>query len=170
MKKLVLSIILSAFLSYGQAESTKKYDKELVRIQKIVRAYQHKFDMDEIIIGVDLVTLKDLPPNACGLSTWHMTQDMGFGLIWVLRSDQYNKGICTTANIKSDQKNTVVHEIGHFVMRYAMNEEVGVAAFANVIVPPHPAKEKKARPAKKQNPKKVDPDTIFDDYPSKKRY
>jgi hypothetical protein len=170
MTKLLLALFASVCLMFGQVEvaSSTKHDKELFRIQKVVRKYQHKFMMDSIVIGVDVVEIKTLPVGSCGASLWRVSADGGFGTILVLRADQYNKtDTCKTSNVRKDQENTVVHEMGHFVYRYA-NEEMAITAFSNVIVPYHPVKEKKKKATKPVAPVVQDP--VFDDYPSRKNY
>jgi len=170
MKNFFFSFLLVCSVLFGQTAHVNtsidntKYDKELVRIQKWVRQYQHKFGMDGIDIGVSVVSLKDLQPNTCGDSLWILKFGFHYGIIHVLRFEDYNLPgkPCHFANPRKDQENTVVHEFGHFVLKYAEDEEMAVSVFSNIIVPEKPIKEKPKKELPKKKP--IPSDLIFNDY------
>ena len=160
-----LTMMLFAVVLFGQGleiTDQSKYDKELVQAQKIVRQYQHKFLMDDIVIGINVVPQDQLPNGSCGLSIWRVSNKFGYGTILILRRDEYNKPKhCQALNPKMDQKNTVIHEMGHFILRYANDEEMAISIYTNAFVPYRPPKTKKVVPPKKP----LDPNLTFDDYP-----
>ena len=151
MHRIILSFALMTGLLLGQPTSSK-YDKEFMRLTKVVKDTQHKFHMDNISLGLKLVSRKELKETmkmeACGASFYDTTAQLPMGVIWVLRSDKYPKdktAHCGVSDIKTDQRNTVVHEMVHFLMNFSPTEEQAVTLIANTIVPVKPLKPPKKK-------------------------
>jgi hypothetical protein len=166
MKKLFLTFMTCACLMIGQAQAAPRYEKDLIRLSKVVRKYQHLFDMDNVTIALSMYNADQLQdPQSCGESLWQFINGVPMGVIHILARDQYGKvpGGCTSKDPKKDQVNTVVHELGHFIVNYAKNPDVIIHEFVDVIAPLKPVNE----PPKKTIVllPKVNSDPIFDDFP-----
>ena len=121
-------------------EGDPTFDKELRRLQKITRDYQHKFKLDSFAIGVQMAKPSDLIKDSCGMSTWNTDRLPFSGTIWVLRSDQYKGTPCGLISpgkydVKSDQANTIVHELIHLIIGHMSTEEMKANAIANTFEP-----------------------------------
>lgn len=173
MKKFFLTIIACAGLLIGQAQAAQKvkYDKDLVRLAKVVRTYQDKFDMQNVAITLSIVKAEQFQdPQACGESLWTFKNGIPMGIVRILARAEYGKvpGGCTSADPKRDQVNTVVHELGHFIVKYAKTPDVIIDEFVNVIIPLKPIKTEPKKTILLMP--KVEQDPVFDDYPSHKQY
>jgi hypothetical protein len=174
--KLLVPFLLFAIALFGQGPVVakadidldhSKYDQELLRVQKLVRKWQHRFKMDGIIIGVDVVSQAEVPQYSCGASLYGGGNGFITDSILVVTTKDYNlsEDGCNAADPVKDQENTVVHELLHFVFHFSRNEEFGVSMIANAVIPVKPGKIKPP-PKKVTVPKEL----IFDDYPSHKKY
>jgi len=174
MKKFLFTFLATTCFLTAQVNflnSPPKYDKEQARIEKLVRKYQHIYNMDGIVIAVKMIP-QSFILNACGESMWGIKYDIPFGIVLVVREEDYNKpdkdgkySTCNSAKPRIDQENTVAHELGHFVYEFAEDEEMAVSVFANAIVRPHLFKEPKIKSPKKKKEQKKETDPIFDDFP-----
>jgi hypothetical protein len=144
MKFIMIALLASVSL-FGADTTTKNFDRELFRVQKMVLKYQKKFHITNLAVGVRLVTreqLWELQPHICGASWSDLKTTIPYGVIWVLRSDSYNHPdrICSANNIPVDQENTVVHEFVHFIINNAKDDEMIAQLIGNAMVPSEPKK------------------------------
>jgi hypothetical protein len=137
-------IIIFLFCCASLLAQQKTFDKELASAQKVAQQFQHrlKLDKDRLVIGIKLVTFEELPDGWCGASYWEPRHEfMPYGLIYVLRSDQYKrtallKQTPCNSDPKTDQRVTIEHEFMHYVVQFRPNKnaEEPISILTNLFI------------------------------------
>lgn len=119
---------------------------ELTDNQKVLTKYQHVFLMDQLHIQLvmcdrKLIQVMSGNPNAVAASIYNPNSH--YGVVWVMTRSEYTHELFTSldmkdmnaSQIKADQRNSVVHELVHFIWDYAPSKEFAVQILTGAINP-----------------------------------
>lgn len=131
MKRLVALFLLVCSFGYCGVPSVKSQELSL---NKYMRKWQVKLGLEDAVILLEVVSAKQLPEGAVGLSEEYV--DPPICVISVLKEQEY-KLSSDYQDVKKDQKNTVVHELLHLLFQIHA-EEYNVVMLSNLLSPQPP--------------------------------
>lgn len=152
MKKIVLLLAIVSGLAFGADFPAPRdpivvqagmVDPEFRELEGLMRLYQQKFRMDKWKLTLHLTTHAVIDvsrPGAFAVTEWDPENQEAD--IWIMRLAEYTPEFWIAHGIKpqseewarADQRDSVVHELIHGVIRYA-DEEAAVAMLTGAIRP-----------------------------------
>lgn len=152
MKKLILLFALLSGLSFGGEFPAPRdpitvapgaVDPEFRELEGLMRLYQKKFRMEKWTLTLHLTThavIEVSKPGAFAVTEWDY-EDRTADL-WIMRLAEYTPKFWIDHGVdpqtvewaKADQRDSVVHELIHGVIRYA-DEEAAVSMLTGAIAP-----------------------------------